>query len=366
MISITNEQIDFILSDFEKHGIVLEDLRDNLLDHMCCIIENEMQEDDDFYRFYESVLPRFFKEKLKEIQVETDNLLRFKNFYSMKKIMKISGVLTAFFIVTGAILKTFHLPGAGITIVLGGFLFSLIFLPLLIAIKLKDEDSKIDKAVFSLGFLLAMAMSAGLIFKLMHWPGANLLMLGGTIIFTFIYVPIYFITRIRRPELKFNTIVNSVMMVACGGIFFAMFNLGGSKDYDNYIHSQNEIMHQSTLVIFNVNDQMYVASESNELASQLHSETKGVNVEIQSIISMINSTTSAGNIADSIHELSNSLSSYNTRLSDFNVIELKEIDIEPLNFFGKIESKVGVSILTNIQQQIALNENIYLNALLKK
>ena len=89
MRSVSEEEVEFILSDIEARGVVLEDLRDNLLDHICCIIEDEMNETEDFKVFYESVLPRFFKENLLEIQVETDNLIKFKNFYSMKKIMKI-------------------------------------------------------------------------------------------------------------------------------------------------------------------------------------------------------------------------------------------------------------------------------------
>ena len=120
MHRITNEEVEFILNDITARGVVLEDLRDNLLDHMCCIIEEEMDEKGDFKVFYESVLPRFFKENLLEIQVETDNLIKFKNFYSMKKILKISGIATVFFTTMGAILKTFHLPGAGMAIVLGG------------------------------------------------------------------------------------------------------------------------------------------------------------------------------------------------------------------------------------------------------
>ena len=178
-----------------------------------------MPEGEDFHKFYESVLPRFFKEELLEIQVETDNLLRFKNFYSMKKILKISGIATVVFTTIGALLKTNHWPGAGVTIVLGGFFFSFIFLPLLIILKFRDEESKIDKAVFSFGFLLAIILITGLIFKLMHWPFASNLLVWTTASFTFLYVPLYFFTRYKRAELRFNTIVNSVLMMACGGIF---------------------------------------------------------------------------------------------------------------------------------------------------
>lgn len=362
MVEITDEQVEFILNDFEKHGVILEDLRDNLLDHMCCIIENEMTENDNFYRFYESVLPRFFKNNLAEIQTETENLLRFKNFYTMKKILKISGVLTALFTVMGAILKTFHLPGAGITIVLGGFLFSLVFLPLLIAIKLKDEDSKTDKAVFSLGFLLAIAMSAGLIFKLMHWPGATFLMLGGTVLFTFVYVPLYFFTRIRRPELKFNTIVNSVMMVACGGIFFALFDLGNSKTYDELIISQNQMTHENSLQLFESNKQLREDPEKDELSKDLSVVTKSVDDNLEAVVLNIVEPKTAKDFDQGVVKLKEAIATYNTYVAEIGNKELVSIDTAPINEFHRLDNRMCVTILGNIQQQIAVNENTYLVA----
>jgi hypothetical protein len=103
----------------------------------------------------------------------------------------------------------------------------------MIALKFRDEEKTVDKWVFSIGFLLAMSITSGMIFKLMHWPFANILILVGLTGFIFGYIPIYYVTRIRRPELKFNTIINSVLMMACGGLLFAMYNMGYSKKAEN-------------------------------------------------------------------------------------------------------------------------------------
>ena len=61
MHSLSDVEVDFIESDLKSRGIVSEDLRDNLLDHICCIIENEKREETDFYEYYDRILPRFFK-----------------------------------------------------------------------------------------------------------------------------------------------------------------------------------------------------------------------------------------------------------------------------------------------------------------
>ncbi|MFN6076274.1 MAG: hypothetical protein ACK46Y_11965, partial [Fluviicola sp.] len=224
MYSLSDEQIDFVLDDIKANGVVIEDLQHNLLDHICCIIENELNEGEDFYGFYKQVLPRFFKKDLREIELETQNLLTFKNYYAMKNTLKISGLVSAVLTFLGATLKVLHLPGANISIVLGGILFSLVFLPLMIVLKFKDEEKQVDKIVLSFGFLIAMVAFIGVLFKLMHWPFANILMISGISAFVFAYVPLYFITRVRRPELKFNTTINSVLMMACGGLIFALFN----------------------------------------------------------------------------------------------------------------------------------------------
>lgn len=360
MARVTSEQVDYILDDLSSRGIVLEDLRDDLLDHMCCIIECEMSEDDNFYQFYESVLPRFFKESLEEIQRETDNLLRFKNFYSMIRTMKITGLLTVVFTILGAIFKTLHLPGAGVLIILGGFLFSFIFLPLLIAIKLRDEESKTDKYVLSFGFLLAIFLAVGLIFKLMHWPGATMLMLSGTVGLTFIYTPLYFFTRFRRPEVRLNTIVNSVLIMACGGIFFALFNLRNSKTYDDHIVSQNLIMHENSLNLFESNAQLRQASSENPEISRFHEVTADVDSNLENIVSKIVNPKSAGNFDSELKKLETSISTYNAFLDNIKEVELELIDAKTLSSFNRMDNRICVSVLGNMQQRIAVNENNFL------
>lgn len=270
MHSITDEQVDFILEDIKANGVILEDLQNNLLDHICCIIEHEMPEGETFEQFYRQILPRFFKTSLKEIQEETEILLTFKHYYAMKRTLKISGIASALFTITGATLKTLHLPGAGITIVLGGLLFCLVFLPLMIALKFKDEEKQVDKWVFTLGFLLAMGASAGIVFKLMHWPFANILMRGSITAFVFAYVPLYYLTRVRRAELRFNTTVNAVLMMACGGMLYALMNLGYSYKLEQSLYSVNHFTEASKQDFNSASAKLFSEKTSSDTLKTLH------------------------------------------------------------------------------------------------
>ena len=105
MFVLSEQQVSFILNDIRRNGIELEELQLNLLDHICCIVENEMRSDQNFEEFYRSIIPRFFKRELREIQEETDLLLTFKNYYTMKKVMIISGTISAIAVVFGSIFK---------------------------------------------------------------------------------------------------------------------------------------------------------------------------------------------------------------------------------------------------------------------
>ena len=151
MYSVSDDQIEYILDDIEKRGVTTEDVRYNILDHVCCIIENEFTDGKDFFKFYENTIARFYKKELSEIERETENLLTFKYYYAMKRTLKITGLISTVLIVFGAIFKTMHWPGAGMMYVLGFVIFGLLFIPLNIVLQVRDDKKKTDKMVMILG-----------------------------------------------------------------------------------------------------------------------------------------------------------------------------------------------------------------------
>jgi hypothetical protein len=217
MYCLKEEQIDFILNDIRARGIELEDLQSNLLDHVCCIVEENLKDGDDFERFYFETIKRFFKKDLFEIEEETISLLTFKNYYVMKKIMMRSGAISATLSIAGIVMKLFHLPGASPCVILGVLGFSFLFLPLLLVLKAREQQGLKDKLVLVLGALGAISVSLGILAKVMHWPFATDLGVSGVGILLLLFLPIYFISGIRNPATKVNTAVSSILLVAgCG------------------------------------------------------------------------------------------------------------------------------------------------------
>ena len=224
MYSLSEQQIEYILNDIRRNGVEMEDLQLNLLDHICCIIEQNLKVDDDFEDFYRTTVKSFCKHELWEIEEETIILLTFKNYYVMKKTMLNSGIFSASTLSLGIIFKFMHWPGSSPLIMLGIVSLSLVFLPLLFTLKIKEKPSKKDKLILGLGAFSATGMSLGILFKVMHWPGANMLAMGSIGIILLLFLPIYFISGIKQAETKTNTAVTSILIIAGCGLFLTLIN----------------------------------------------------------------------------------------------------------------------------------------------
>lgn len=222
MYRISDQQIDYILSDISARGVELESLQQNLVDHICCIIENNLEENGDFEGFYQNTIKTFYKDELWEIEEETLRLLTFKNYYTMKKVMIVSGTFSAAAMILGILFKFMHWPGAGVLIVLGISISSLIFLPLLFTLKLKEQQDPKDKIALGLVTLSGILLCLSVLFKVMHWPGANMMGVAFLIILGLIFLPLNFYSGIRNPERKINTITTSILIIIFCGLWLTL------------------------------------------------------------------------------------------------------------------------------------------------
>lgn len=222
MYLLSETEIDFIYNDLKQKGIVLDDLQQNLLDHICCIIEQELEEGGDFEAYYQTTVRKFYKNSLDELEEETQLLLTFKHFYTMKKLMIGTGIVSIAFLGLGVLFKYLYLPGASFLISGGILMLSLLFLPLYFTLKIKEEKQVRDKILIGITSLVCISISLAILFKVMHWPGANVLGLAGLFTLLLGFLPVYFITGIRNPDTKVNTIVSSVLIMAGCGLFLTL------------------------------------------------------------------------------------------------------------------------------------------------
>ncbi|MCF8424623.1 MAG: hypothetical protein K9H41_09780 [Bacteroidia bacterium] len=231
MYQLNEQQIDYILNDIGARGVEMESLQQNLLDHICCIIENNLEENGDFESFYKKTIQTFYKDALWEIEEETLQLLTNKNYYKMKKIMIYSGTLSVAGFIAGSIFKIMHWPGASAILLLSMLNISLIFLPLLFILKTREVSAMKDKLMIAIGTIFGILFSTSSLFKIFHWPGANLMWLFALGILMFVFIPIYFFSGIRTPETKVNTIITSIILISAGGMLFTLTSLKPSTKF---------------------------------------------------------------------------------------------------------------------------------------
>ncbi|MGB3946870.1 MAG: hypothetical protein WBM13_02690 [Bacteroidia bacterium] len=222
MYILSEKQIDYILNDIKVRGVEMEDLQLNLLDHVCCIIEYELEPGGNFETFYHQTITRFFKNELKEIEEETTLLLTFKHYYAMKKTMNTVGMIASIGIVLGAIFRFQHWPGANVMLLLGVILFSFVFLPIMFTLKLRESKEKKDKLILFVGCTTGVLFIVASVFKLLHWPGANVLVGAAALCLFFIFIPMYLFTGLRNADTKVNTIVNTVLIIAGSGLLMSL------------------------------------------------------------------------------------------------------------------------------------------------
>ncbi|HXB39433.1 MAG TPA: hypothetical protein VNZ49_02755 [Bacteroidia bacterium] len=240
MHCISEQQTEYILSDIRRRGVEMEDLQYNLLDHVCCIVEQNLKEGDDFESFYQKTITQFFKNELWEIEEETITLLTFKNYYAMKKTMIVSGATSVVLLLAGSLFKIMHWPGASPLLLLGIVTMSFLFLPLIFLLKTRETNSGRDKLITGLGALMGILLCMATLFKVFHWPGSGVLWILTSAVSIFVFIPVYFFTGIRKPETKVNTIVTSVILIGGTGLLFTLTSLKPGRPLEFYTFAANQ------------------------------------------------------------------------------------------------------------------------------
>jgi hypothetical protein len=230
MFSLTEEQIAFIENDIKIRGITSPDLSIDLLDHICCLIENTLDGYRNFDTVYQETLLLFGEKGLKEIQDETNRLLTFKHYTIMNKTMKISGYISSVMILLGAYLKFQHWPGASMLLIVGTFFFTVLFLPLLFILKFKSSAESNRSIVLSIiGFVAAMLICFGMLFRIMHWPGAKMEIILGCALLIMAYLPVYFISVYKNTTDKINATATVIFIIAAVGLIVTETSMGIPK-----------------------------------------------------------------------------------------------------------------------------------------
>lgn len=197
---LSDEQIDLISTAIAKGNPQMQELKDDLLDHFCCLIEAQMQQGSSFEQAYQDACKAICPNGVDEIYKETFFLLHYKYLMTMKTIKYAIGLLASISISVGWLFKILHWPGADNLFNYGFLGFVLVFLPLLAMDQYKGvfQRSTSEKWKVMLGFGSGILLGLAVLFKMLHLQGADLLILIGVVTFSFGFLPFLFYSLYRN------------------------------------------------------------------------------------------------------------------------------------------------------------------------
>jgi len=189
MYELSPQDVDRISRDISRLEINFSHLADDLIDHVCCDVEYEMMKGLDFFEAYEKVKKKMGSlRRLTEIQEETLFAVDSK-YRKMKNLMKISGIAGTIILAFASLFKIMHWPGAGIMMTLGTFILAFFFMPSSLVVVWKETRSRKRLLLFVSAFFTALFFLLAMLFKVQHWPGAGIAVTLAGIFATFFFFP---------------------------------------------------------------------------------------------------------------------------------------------------------------------------------
>ena len=138
MVDLTEQNIREIEVLVEARGVEMQELSYDLVDHICCMIEEKMESGKNYASALEESMSSFGKKGIRQIQEETTFLLT-KNILAMRRTMHITGIIAAVLLLSATIFKIQHWPGAGMLYVLGATSLCFIFMPIFLTVRIKEK-----------------------------------------------------------------------------------------------------------------------------------------------------------------------------------------------------------------------------------
>jgi hypothetical protein len=143
----------------------------------------------------------------------------------MKQKIYILGVFTTLIIFLGAIFKVNHLPAAGILLTVGLVTLVVLFLPLALVNHYRSEESRQNLSLYIVTWLTCFVVFISMLFKIMHWPLAGLLL---TIALPFPYVvflPVFLGVTSKNKNFNIYNTVFVLLLLALNSVFSGLLAL---------------------------------------------------------------------------------------------------------------------------------------------
>lgn len=203
MSNLTDENIEFIAQIINGSKIESAEMKEDLIDHFCCAIEEEMKKGLSFKKSYDKAYQNICPDGFDEIHRETVFLLTFKKIKAMKRLLYVSGYLSAIGVTTTIFMKLNHFGKPGITFLLTSAILIFLFVPSLFVNLYKRDLAKSlsNKLIYAFGFIGVELLVVFALFRLNHWSWSTSIFLTSFVILNFAFFPLLFFKMYRKSVL---------------------------------------------------------------------------------------------------------------------------------------------------------------------
>ncbi|MGL4597728.1 MAG: hypothetical protein ACRCYO_09375, partial [Bacteroidia bacterium] len=175
MMELSLRQTEQVEERLRSAGIDSEGVFLSLLDHVCCAIEERLEHEKDFDTAFEKSFSAFGEYGLLRIQQETTIMLNQKT-HIMKPITFISGIACSLLLIAGTGFKMFHMAGANILVQTGVLFLLVLFLPNYFMERIRLEQTRMGLMAQLAAWVGGSALLLGVTFKMMYWPFAYVIL----------------------------------------------------------------------------------------------------------------------------------------------------------------------------------------------
>lgn len=193
-MKLSKEHIDIIRYRIDQSDITMHTLKDDVLDHVCCVVEQKIREGKPFEIAMQEAFHEIAPHGLDEIQRKTFYLLKSPKIIFMKKVMYLTGLLCATALSLGWLFVTLRWPGGRELFNIGFLAFLWVFVPMLAVdrYRVSLRKAKSEKLRIIIGTISGFIIGLSLVFKVLHLQGADVVLIVGMLMFTFGFLPIFF------------------------------------------------------------------------------------------------------------------------------------------------------------------------------
>ncbi|SNT04938.1 hypothetical protein SAMN05421640_2162 [Ekhidna lutea] len=197
---IAEEYEDRIIEEVENSAIKNQTLKDDLIDHFCCLVEIEMDRGLSFEKALEKAYLQTAPNGLEEIQRETIFLLNYSKIMFMKRLMYVVGYLFTVTWMAGIAFKLLHLAGAGVLLSIGALGLAFIFIPMFLINRYKNFAREVlsERLKWIFGGISFLLLVTSITMKLLHLMGAGLMLGLSFLIFGIGFLPFLFFTMYKK------------------------------------------------------------------------------------------------------------------------------------------------------------------------